>query len=72
MVELEILLFRRRVNSPHGSDGVSSTSEKSLREIADTKIRVSAPACDFDGTLADGGREAHGKRDCAKILDGCG
>jgi len=44
VLKLEVLLLGGCVNSAHGPDGLSSFSEKSLREIADTKHRVSAPA----------------------------
>jgi len=44
-VKLKVLLFGGCVDSPHGLHGVSSISEMSLREIADTKSRVSAPTC---------------------------
>ena len=44
MVELEVLLLRGCVHSPHGPDGSSSTYKKSLREIADFKEPKSAPA----------------------------
>jgi hypothetical protein len=42
--KLEVLLFAGCVNSPYGLDGVSSFYDQSLREIADTKTRVSALA----------------------------
>ena len=44
MVKLEVLLFGGCVNSPHGPYGLSSTSEQSLREIADSQRQESAPA----------------------------
>jgi hypothetical protein len=44
VVKLEVLLLAGSVNSPHGSDMLSSTYEKSLREIADFKEPKSAPA----------------------------
>jgi hypothetical protein len=44
VVKLEVLLLGGCVNSPHGPYGVSSTSEQSLREIADSRRQESAPA----------------------------
>jgi len=44
MVELDILLFRGRVRSAHGPDGLSSISSR--REIAGSQGQESdAPAC---------------------------
>jgi len=37
MVELDVTLFGGRVNPAHGPDGLSSISEESLREIADSQ-----------------------------------
>jgi len=45
MVELDVLLFGGRVHSAHGPDGLSSISEKYLRELADSQGQESAPAC---------------------------
>ena len=44
MVKLEVLILGGCVNSPHGPYGPSSTSEQSLREIADSQRQESAPA----------------------------
>jgi hypothetical protein len=44
VAKLEVLLFAGCVNSPHGRYGPSSTSEQSLREIADSQRQESAPA----------------------------
>ena len=51
MVELDVLLFARRVHSTHGLDGLSSSSRKSLREIADSQGQECAPACARGGTV---------------------
>ena len=45
VVKLDVLLFAGCVDSPHGPNALSSTFEKSLREIADFKEPKSAPAC---------------------------
>jgi hypothetical protein len=44
VVKLDVLLFAGCVDSPHGPNALSSTFEKSLREIADFKKPKSAPA----------------------------
>ena len=44
MVKLEVLLLGGCVNSPQGPYGLSSTSEQSLGEIADSQRQESAPA----------------------------
>ena len=44
VVKLEFFQLGCRADSPHGRDGLNSTYNKSLQEIADLKEPKSAPA----------------------------